>query len=72
SEGTRWTRCMHFQRHLVVAIADCSSSQCERSYTHNPSCRQTTCTKNFGEEIQRDIDSVADYCFVCKAAQARQ
>jgi len=27
--------------------------------------------QNFGPEIQRDIDSVDDYCFACRAAQER-
>ncbi|KAJ7590210.1 hypothetical protein C8J56DRAFT_589750 [Mycena floridula] len=71
AEGTRWTRCGHFQRHMVVAIADCNSSRCEKSYYHPPTCRQPSCHKTFGREIQKDIDRVDEYCFACRAAQAR-
>ncbi|KAJ7803324.1 hypothetical protein B0H13DRAFT_2161364 [Mycena leptocephala] len=49
AQGTRWSRCGHFQRHLVTAILDCNSSLCERSYQHRPI--------NFGGEIQQDIDT---------------
>ncbi|KAJ6620113.1 hypothetical protein B0H10DRAFT_1792522, partial [Mycena sp. CBHHK59/15] len=69
SQGTRWSRCVHFQRHLVTAILDCNSSRCERSYQYPPNCRLPTCLRNFGGEIQQDIDTVADYCFACRAAQ---
>ncbi|KDR77598.1 hypothetical protein GALMADRAFT_267006 [Galerina marginata CBS 339.88] len=71
AEGTRWTKCGHFQRHLVVAILDCNATNCERSYFHANGCRQQTCAKNYGPEIQRDVDSVAEFCFACRAAQAR-
>ncbi|KAF9063319.1 hypothetical protein BDP27DRAFT_1232297, partial [Rhodocollybia butyracea] len=71
-EGTRWLRCQHFQRHMVTAIMDCNSSRCERSYFHPPNCRKKTCTKNFGREIQRDIDRMDEYCFACRAAQTRE
>lgn len=27
--------------------------------------------QNFGEEIQDDVDTVAEYCFACRAAQAK-
>ncbi|KAF9490587.1 hypothetical protein BDN71DRAFT_1422575 [Pleurotus eryngii] len=72
SEGTRWTLCGHFQRHLVVAIMDCNSPRCERSYLHALGCRQPTCLKNYGKEVQKDIDSVDEYCFACRAAMARR
>ncbi|KAJ7288666.1 hypothetical protein C8J57DRAFT_1445875 [Mycena rebaudengoi] len=72
SQGTRWSRCGHFQRHLVTAILDCNSTRCERSYYHPPNCRLPTCAKNYGSEIQQDIDTVYDYCFVCRAAQERR
>ncbi|KAJ3815065.1 hypothetical protein EV368DRAFT_73473 [Lentinula lateritia] len=72
AEGTRWSKCGHFQRHLVTAIMDCNSSRCERSYAHPQHCRLLTCSKNFGREIQRDIDRVDEYCFACRAAQARE
>ncbi|EGN97757.1 hypothetical protein SERLA73DRAFT_90851 [Serpula lacrymans var. lacrymans S7.3] len=72
SEGTRWTRCGHFQRHLVVAIMDCNSSRCERSYLHPPNCRNPACIKNFGPEVQKIADSVDEYCFACRAAMARR
>ncbi|KAH7913369.1 hypothetical protein BJ138DRAFT_1146290 [Hygrophoropsis aurantiaca] len=72
AEGTRWTRCMHFQRHMVVAIMDCNSSRCERSYLHPPTCRQPNCIKNFDTEVQKDIDRVDEYCFACRAAMNRR
>ncbi|KAF6759195.1 hypothetical protein DFP72DRAFT_150035 [Ephemerocybe angulata] len=71
AEGTRWTTCGHFQRHLVKAIVDCQSSRCENSYRHTPGCRDHRCIKTFAQEIQMDIDSVDEYCFACRAAQAR-
>ncbi|KAF8875659.1 hypothetical protein BD779DRAFT_1563104 [Infundibulicybe gibba] len=45
ADGTRWTRCGHFQRHLVVAILDCNSSRCEQSYIHPPTCHSQNCVK---------------------------
>ncbi|TDL18338.1 hypothetical protein BD410DRAFT_775113 [Rickenella mellea] len=45
SEGTRWERCGHFQRFLVVAIMDCNSIRCERSILHPKSCKSQYCTK---------------------------
>ncbi|KAG2010514.1 hypothetical protein CC2G_013331 [Coprinopsis cinerea AmutBmut pab1-1] len=71
AEGTRWSRCGHFQRHLVVAIYDCNSTQCEKSYIHPRHCRQPTCIKLFGAEIQKDIDTVDEFCYQCRTAQAR-
>ncbi|KAF9034351.1 hypothetical protein BJ165DRAFT_1307284, partial [Panaeolus papilionaceus] len=71
SEGTRWNRCGHFQRHLVVAILDCNCPNCERSISHPRTCRQPTCYQTFGQEIQRDVDRVDEFCFACRAAQAR-
>ncbi|TEB27415.1 hypothetical protein FA13DRAFT_934805 [Coprinellus micaceus] len=71
AEGTRWSRCNHFQRHLVVAIYDCNSSRCEKSFQHSRGCRDPNCIKLFGAEIQRDIDTVDEYCFACRAAHAR-
>ncbi|KIY71728.1 hypothetical protein CYLTODRAFT_389929 [Cylindrobasidium torrendii FP15055 ss-10] len=71
AEGTRWTKCMHFQRHLVVAIVDCSLKTCSRSLQHPKGCRDPGCIQNFGEEIQKDVDSVDEYCFACRAAQDR-
>ncbi|KAJ7658295.1 hypothetical protein DFH06DRAFT_990493, partial [Mycena polygramma] len=71
SQGTRWSRCGHFQRHLVTAIVDCNSIRCERSLQHPPHCRLPTCTKASFREIQQDIDTVDDYCFACRAAQDR-
>ncbi|KZT22816.1 hypothetical protein NEOLEDRAFT_1137366 [Neolentinus lepideus HHB14362 ss-1] len=83
----------HFQRHLVVAIMDCSSTRCERSLRHPPNCRSTNCIRvrvlfrchwylptsdpissyqNFGTEVQKDIDSVDEYCWVCRAAAAKR
>ncbi|KAH9889885.1 hypothetical protein C8Q73DRAFT_705793 [Cubamyces lactineus] len=72
AEGTRWSKCGHFQRHLVVAIMDCNSTKCERSYLHPRGCRDPTCLKNFGPEVQKDIDTVKDECFQCRAAAARR
>ncbi|KAF9258394.1 hypothetical protein L218DRAFT_732357 [Marasmius fiardii PR-910] len=71
AEGTRWKKCGHFQRHLVIAILDCNSSRCERSYLHTRECRQPTCIKNYGPEIQKDVDNVDEFCFACRAAQER-
>ncbi|KAJ7192890.1 hypothetical protein GGX14DRAFT_537681 [Mycena pura] len=71
AEGTRWTRCGHFQRHLVVAIVDCNTRHCERSVYHKRGCRLPTCARNYGPEIQRDVDAVDDFCWVCKAAVER-
>ncbi|KAL1733421.1 hypothetical protein EV714DRAFT_246435 [Schizophyllum commune] len=45
AEGTRWTRCGHFQRHLVVAIVDCNTTRCERSYYHPKGCREPSCAR---------------------------
>ncbi|TFK22013.1 hypothetical protein FA15DRAFT_644744 [Coprinopsis marcescibilis] len=71
AEGTRWSKCGHFQRHLVVAIYDCNSSRCEKSYRHPRECRERTCRQLYGAEVQKDIDTVDEYCFACRAAQAR-
>ncbi|KAJ7831650.1 hypothetical protein B0H13DRAFT_2240535 [Mycena leptocephala] len=72
AEGTRWTRWgFHFQRHLVVAIVDCNTTRCERSVYHPRGCRAPTCAKNFGPEIQKDVDRVDEYCWACRAAQER-
>ncbi|KAF7300030.1 hypothetical protein MKEN_01325700 [Mycena kentingensis (nom. inval.)] len=61
----------HFQRHLVVAIVDCNTTRCERSVYHPRGCRSTTCARNFGPEIQRDVDAVDDFCWACKSAAER-
>jgi len=71
AQGTRWKRCGHFQRHLVIAIVDCNSKHCERSIYHPRQCRELTCVKNFGREIEEDVDAVDDFCFACRAAQAK-
>ncbi|KAF8143654.1 hypothetical protein K438DRAFT_1513828, partial [Mycena galopus ATCC 62051] len=67
SQGTRWTRCGHFQRHLVIAIVDCNRPRCERSVYHPRGCRLPTCAKNFGAEIQQDVDRVDDFCWACSS-----
>ncbi|KAI0793108.1 hypothetical protein BC629DRAFT_1581950 [Irpex lacteus] len=72
AEGTRWSKCGHFQRQMVVAIVDCNSSRCERSYLHAKSCKDPNCLKNFGPDVQKDIDTVNDECFQCRAAAARR
>ncbi|KAF9220518.1 hypothetical protein BS17DRAFT_739278 [Gyrodon lividus] len=72
AEGTRWLKCGHFQRHLVVAIMDCDSTRCERSYRHPPNCRQLNCAPNFGPEIQRSVDDVDEFCFQCRTAMSRR
>jgi len=73
AQGTRWKRCGHFQRHMIKAIVDCNSSRCEKSIYHPQNCRfpNCRCIQNFGEEIQKDIDSVDEYCWACRAAQAK-
>ncbi|KIM36565.1 hypothetical protein M413DRAFT_20506 [Hebeloma cylindrosporum] len=71
SEGTRWAKCGHFQRHMVVAILDCNSQRCTKSVYHPSNCRLPTCVNIFNTEIQRDVDRVDEYCFACRAAQAR-
>ncbi|KAF8184186.1 hypothetical protein BJ912DRAFT_1032002 [Pholiota molesta] len=71
AQGTRWGKCGHFQRHLVIAVLDCNTLRCERSCHHPPTCRSRTCATTFGQEIQRDVDFVDEYCFACRAAQAK-
>ncbi|KAF8817358.1 hypothetical protein BYT27DRAFT_7229616 [Phlegmacium glaucopus] len=71
AQGTRWSRCGHFQRHMIIAIVDCNTARCEKSIYHPRNCRQPTCVQNFGEELQEDIDTVDEYCFACRAAQAK-
>ncbi|KIY52498.1 hypothetical protein FISHEDRAFT_63827 [Fistulina hepatica ATCC 64428] len=71
AEGTRWTRCGHFQRHMIIAIVDCNSRHCRNSFIHPRSCHEPTCIRDYGEEIQRDVDRVDEYCWACRAAQAR-
>ncbi|KAF9651604.1 hypothetical protein BDM02DRAFT_3178654 [Thelephora ganbajun] len=73
AEGTRWAKCGHFQRHMIIAIMDCNSHHCEKSVLHSKSCRDhSRCIRNYGPEVQKDIDVVNDYCFACRAAAARQ
>jgi len=72
AEGTRWQKCGHFQRHMVIAIMDCNSSHCERSYLHLKDCRDARCIKNYGPDVQKIVDTVDDDCFACRAAAARQ
>ncbi|KAF7291278.1 hypothetical protein MIND_01271600 [Mycena indigotica] len=63
----------HFQRHLIVAIVDCDRRDCENSQRHRRPCaNHTRCIKNFGEQIDRDVDAVDDFCWVCKAAADRR
>ncbi|KAL6300659.1 hypothetical protein BKA93DRAFT_800626 [Sparassis latifolia] len=50
---------------------DCNSSHCERSILHPKHCREPTCLKNYGPDVQKDIDTVKDDCFQCRAAAAR-
>ncbi|KAI0727124.1 hypothetical protein C8Q72DRAFT_841908 [Fomitopsis betulina] len=71
AEGTRWSKCGHFQRHGIAAIMDCNSSHCERSILHPRNCKDPVCQKNYGQEVQKDIDVVKDYCFQCRATAAR-
>ncbi|KAJ7049347.1 hypothetical protein C8F01DRAFT_1002506, partial [Mycena amicta] len=70
-DGTRWTRCGHFQRHFITAIQDCMSRNCAKSQMHSPSCRRTTCVRNFGPDVENDVDSVDDLCWACKSALDR-
>ncbi|KAI0262395.1 hypothetical protein BC834DRAFT_828960, partial [Gloeopeniophorella convolvens] len=72
SEGTRWSRCGHFQRHLIVAIMDCNSSKCEYSIFHQKGCRDSVCIKHYGPEVQKVVDTVDNDCFACRAAAARR
>ncbi|KAJ7245335.1 hypothetical protein C8J57DRAFT_1438339 [Mycena rebaudengoi] len=60
-----------FNATLVVAILDCNTTRCERSVYHPPGCRLPTCAKNYGREIQKDVDRVDEFCFACRAAQER-
>ncbi|OCH87931.1 hypothetical protein OBBRIDRAFT_813895 [Obba rivulosa] len=71
AEGTRWSKCGHFQRHMIIAIMDCNSSHCERSILHPRGCRDPGCERNFGAEVQKDIDTVKDECFQCRAKAHR-
>ncbi|VDB85016.1 unnamed protein product [Peniophora sp. CBMAI 1063] len=70
AEGTRWKRCGHFQRHMIAAIVDCNSSRCENSYLHPKGCRDPHCVKHYGPEVQKDIDTVDEFCFQCRTAAA--
>ncbi|KAF9234686.1 hypothetical protein BU15DRAFT_52285, partial [Melanogaster broomeanus] len=72
SQGTVWLKCGHFQRHLVIAIEDCNSNRCQKSYRHPPNCRQPNCTENFGPEIQQSVDNVDEFCFQCRTAMSRR
>ncbi|KAJ7686980.1 hypothetical protein B0H14DRAFT_2403706, partial [Mycena olivaceomarginata] len=72
SDGTRWTRCGHFQRHLVTHIVDCERTNCERSLLHPRGCRASTCAKNFGPQIENDVDKVDEHCYRCRAAEERR
>ncbi|EIM90291.1 uncharacterized protein STEHIDRAFT_119321 [Stereum hirsutum FP-91666 SS1] len=72
AEGTKWARCGHFQRHLVVAIMDCNASHCERSVLHPKGCRDSSCIRDYGADVQKVIDTVNDDCFQCRAAAARR
>ncbi|KAM6493774.1 hypothetical protein JOM56_010135 [Amanita muscaria] len=71
AQGTRWSKCGHFQRHLILAVVDCESYQCEMSCYHPKGCRSRDCLKFYGDEIQQDVDNVKEFCFACRAAQAR-
>ncbi|KZP08836.1 hypothetical protein FIBSPDRAFT_802607 [Athelia psychrophila] len=72
AEGTRWAKCGHFQRHMVIAIMDCDSRRCEKSHRHPKPCPdRAQCIENYGPEVQKDIDRVDDFCFACRAAQAK-
>ncbi|KJA16312.1 hypothetical protein HYPSUDRAFT_207184 [Hypholoma sublateritium FD-334 SS-4] len=71
AKGTRWGKCGHFQRHLVVAVMDCCQTNCERSCNHPPRCPLRTCITTYGREIQQDVDLVDEFCFQCRAAQAK-
>ncbi|KAI0311822.1 hypothetical protein OF83DRAFT_718208 [Amylostereum chailletii] len=72
AEGTRWERCGHFQRHMIIAIMDCNSSRCEYSILHRKACRDPGCVKQYGQEVQKVIDTVNDDCYACRAAAARK
>ncbi|EIM87601.1 uncharacterized protein STEHIDRAFT_146925 [Stereum hirsutum FP-91666 SS1] len=71
AEGTKWSRCGHFQRHLVVAIMDCNSSHCEWSIIHPKGCREPGCKKVYGADVQKVVDTVNDECYQCRAIAAR-
>ncbi|TFL01187.1 hypothetical protein BDV98DRAFT_507850 [Pterulicium gracile] len=70
-DGTRWARCGHFQRHMINAIVDCSSSRCTKSLRHPRTCQDPHCIQIFGDEIQNDIDTVDEYCWACRSALER-
>ncbi|KAI0036315.1 hypothetical protein K488DRAFT_41424, partial [Vararia minispora EC-137] len=71
SEGTHWSQCGHFQRHMIVAIMDCNSSKCEYSYLHPKGCRDPSCVKRYGAEVEKIVDTVNDQCFTCRMARQR-
>ncbi|EKM75517.1 hypothetical protein AGABI1DRAFT_116351 [Agaricus bisporus var. burnettii JB137-S8] len=82
--GTLWLKCGHFQRHMITAIYDCMSVNCEHSYIHPKHCQSRACISMYGPDVQDVIDRVEDRCLQCqwqeqkalqdqqKAAQAQE
>ncbi|KAJ7049176.1 hypothetical protein C8F01DRAFT_997474, partial [Mycena amicta] len=68
SEGTRWTRCGHFQPAKIIMIVDCHKFHCERSQLHSRGCTARTCSKTFGPQIEQDVERVNDLCRACRVA----
>ncbi|KAF7291281.1 hypothetical protein MIND_01271900 [Mycena indigotica] len=63
--------CMHYQVHTVVMVVDCHSYACEKSRLHRYGCTDSTCTKNFGPNLERDNDRLKEYCRECRAARGQ-
>ncbi|KLO14636.1 hypothetical protein SCHPADRAFT_814000, partial [Schizopora paradoxa] len=59
----------HFLRLQVTAVVDCKSTHCEQSIWHPKGCSSRSCTKNYGPDIEQDVQIVEGLCWPCTYAQ---
>lgn len=71
AQGRRFSRCGHFLRLNVSAVVDCQNRMCEHSICHPKTCKRDTCIRNFGPDIEEDIQIMDDHCWPCNYAASQ-
>lgn len=69
AKGRRFARCGHFLRLQVTAVVDCRDKDCELSIWHSKTCTSHICKKNYGPDLEEDVQVVQDLCWPCTYAR---